>query len=388
MSTFRDRYLQLIAGQGRGLLPDMARGLLRLLSLGYRVVIAARNAWYDWAPRAARRVPCPVISVGNITVGGTGKTPTAARIAHLLLQRNLKVAVLLRGYKGRPIQFDEETRQWAQVHWRQEGDEAMVLKRRCPRAMVVVNPDRVAGARRAVRRGVQAIVLDDAFQHRRIARDLDIVLVDATAPFGHGYLLPRGLLREPTRALRRADLIILTRADQVDAAQRILLLRKLAKLSGEKPVLSARHRVLGFTDVKGAAVSVADPSAMQAVIFAGIANFESYRKTVEGLGVRILAAYEYPDHHDYTTEEIAALNDVVATLEANVLLTTEKDAVKLVGRWPESACRLLVVQLDIELDGEGDKILVQAIDAALAGFRGRDDAGAARSALAGDQHER
>lgn len=388
MSAVRDKYLDLIAGQGHGLLPDVARGVLGLLAMGYYCVMTARNVWYDTVRRAARSVPCPVISIGNITVGGTGKTPTAARITNLLLQRNLRVAVLLRGYKGRPIQFDDETRNRAQVHWRQEGDEAMVLKRRCPRAMVVVNPDRVAGARRAVQRGIEALVLDDAFQHRRIARDLDIVLIDATAPFGYGHLLPRGLLREPTRGLRRADLIILTRADQVDATQRTLLQRRLARLSRDKPVLTARHRVTGFTDVKGAEVPVEDPTVMQAVIFAGIANFESYRKTIEGLGVHIVAAYQYPDHHDYRSDEIASLIDVAGTLEANVLLTTEKDAVKLVGRWPESACRLLVLKLDIEFDADGDKILTEAIDAVLRRRTAAAGRGGVGSIFTGDAHER
>jgi tetraacyldisaccharide 4'-kinase len=368
MTFLSEKYLNLVSGRAQGLLADLARGLLSLASIPYLCVILARNAYYDLVKRSARPIPRPVISVGNITVGGTGKTPVAARLANLLLERGRRVAVLLRGYKGRPIQFDDEQREAAVGRWRKESDEAMVLRRRCPRAMVMVDPDRSASARRALAKGADALVLDDGFQHRKVARDLNVVLIDATAPFGHGHLLPRGLLREPTRSLRRADILILTRCDQIDETDKRLLLRRLRQVSGGKRVIQAVHRIVGFTDVKGKAVEVEDPSVMQAVIFAGIANFESFRCSVEALGVRVLAAYEYPDHHDYTRQEMAGLADVAMNLEANVILTTEKDAVKLVGRWDEGGCRLLVLQLEIEFDAQGDKILVDAIDAALGGL--------------------
>jgi tetraacyldisaccharide 4'-kinase len=367
MASLRAKYLDLVSGQHQGLLPDLARGVLRLLSIPYVCLIMGRNAYYDLIKRSAQRVSRPVISVGNITVGGTGKTPLAAHVANLLSRRRLKVALLLRGYKGRAIQFDDEGRDLALTKWRKESDEAMVLRRRCPKTPVFVDPDRLAAAGRAIAQGAEVLVLDDAFQHRRIARDLDIVLVDATAPFGHGHPLPRGLLREPTRSLRRADLIILSHSDRISQTDTTLLLRTLRRLSGDRPVIRAAHRITGFEDLKGHEVSVEDRTAMQAVIFAGIANFEGFRKSVEKLGIRVMAAYQYPDHHDYTAEELAGLTDTAANLEANVILTTEKDAVKLIGRWPEEGCRLLVPVLDIEFLDEGDKILARALDEVLAG---------------------
>lgn len=365
MALVEEKYRELISGRSRGALANGARFALSLLSVLYGCLITGRNAYYRLVRPAARRVACPVVSIGNITVGGTGKTPVAAHVTNLLLRRGRRAAVILRGYKGAAIQFDAEQREAAIVRWRKESDEALVLKRRCPQAMVLVNPDRVAAARQAVERDADVIVLDDAFQHRRIARDLDIVLVDATEPFGYGKLLPRGLLREPIRSLRRADLIILTRADQIDETSRGVLIGRLERLSAGRPVITAVHRATGFTDVKGHEVTVEDRSAIQAVIFAGIANFESFRRTIDGLGISVLAAYQYPDHHDYSSQEVAALSDVAMTLEANVLFTTEKDAVKLVGRWPEGGCRLLVVRLDIEFPAEGDKILAEAVDAAM-----------------------
>jgi tetraacyldisaccharide 4'-kinase len=365
MAFVGDRYLAIISGETRGLPAEVARGVLWLLSLAYRGIIALRNGHYNAWRRAAKQAGCPVVSIGNITVGGTGKTPVAAHVANLLVQRGRRTAILLRGYKGGLIQFDEEQVAQAVGRSRRESDEALVLKRRCPRAMVIADPDRVAAARRAVSRGVQAIVLDDGFQHRRLARGLDIVLVDATSPFGYGRLLPRGLLREPMGNLRRADLIVLTRSNQVHETERDVLVHRLGRISRGRPVICAAHRLGGFVDVKGRELVVEDPTAVQAILFAGIGNFEGFRRSVEELGVRVAAAYRYPDHHDYGAEEIEGLLDVAATLEANALITTEKDAVKLVGRWPDEGCRLLVTRLDIEFDAEGDRILAAALDGVL-----------------------
>lgn len=366
MSFLSARYLDLVAERRRGLVPDLLRAFLSVLSVPYAAIIILRNLYYDAYRRAAQRPPCPVISIGNLTVGGTGKTPVSAAIAGRLIDRGRHVAILLRGYKDRAVEPIDRTTDFRSRRGRSPGDEALVLKRRCPRAIVLADPDRVASADRALREGADVLVLDDGFQHRRMARDLDVVLVDATKPFGHGHILPRGLLREPASSLRRAHLIVVTRSDEVEQAARTLLLGTLRRVSGNKPIIEAVHRAGGFLDLKGRAIAIDDPTAVRAVIFAGIANFESFRRGVERMGVQVAAAYQYPDHHPFSTEEIQGLIDVSQTLEANAVITTEKDAVKLVGRWNERACRLLVVDLRIEFDEQGDKILNEAIDAALA----------------------
>lgn len=350
MASRRTQFLNLISGRRKGLPFDLVRAGLVLLSIPYRFVIALRNAYYDLLYFSRRDAECPVISVGNITVGGTGKTPLTARIARDLIGHGRNVAILTRGYNKRSS----------------ESDEALVLQRRCPRASIVVNPDRVAGGRGAVTDGANVLLLDDGFQHRRLARDLDIVLVDALAPFGYGWMLPRGLLREPLKSLRRADLIILTRSDQVHESNRRLLLSQINRASGGKPVVQAVHRIVGFVDLSGRPAPVEDASAMRAVIFAGIANFDGFRRSVEQAGIEIVAAYEYPDHHHYTSEEITGLGDVAVALEANVTLTTEKDAVKLSGRWKEESCWLLALHVEIEFEEPGDKILSEAIEQVLA----------------------
>ncbi|MCG8404063.1 MAG: tetraacyldisaccharide 4'-kinase [Phycisphaerales bacterium] len=352
MASRSTSFLALISGRRKGLPYDLIRAGLASLSLIYRFTIALRNAYYDIFRSKQRNVGCPVISIGNITVGGTGKTPLAVRIAGDLIERGRKVAILTRGYKGGQNRDGRG----------HESDEALVLQQRCPKASVVIDPDRIAGGRRARAQGADVLLLDDGFQHRRLARDLDIVLIDATAPFGYGWMLPRGLLREPLKSLRRADVIVLTRSDLVDASSRRLMLAQVNRTSGGKPVVHAVHRIVGFMDIAGEAIPVEGAGAMRAVVFAGIANFDSFRRSVEETGVEIVAAYEYPDHHDYTSEEITALGDVAVTLEANVILTTEKDAVKLTGRWKEEGCRLLVLRLEIEFDEAGDKILSDMMD--------------------------
>lgn len=364
MAAVSLRFLELISRQRGGLLFDLARGGLLVLSMPYLAAVTLRNAMYDYVPGRVHRVSRPVISVGNITVGGSGKTPMVAWIAGRLIERGVQPALLLRGYKSTRVASGAGASQSPDA-WRSESDEALVLKRLCPTAAVVIDPDRVAGARRAIAGGAQAVVLDDGFQHRRIGRDLDIVLIDATRPFGYGHLLPRGLLRESTRALRRASLIVLTRGDEVDDSTRQLLMATLRRVSGNKPVVHARHKCTGFVDLNGRTVPDAEPSAMRAVVFAGIANFESFRRGLERGGVKILASYQYPDHHAYSREEIDALLNVAAELEANAIITTEKDAVKLEGRWKDVKYPLLSPRVGIDMDEESAAMVDAALHAAI-----------------------
>lgn len=354
-------YLSLISERRRGLLYDLARAALAVLSVPYASAIILRNAYYDLFRKSVTRVSVPVISIGNITTGGTGKTPMTVAVATRLVAHRKSVAILLRGYKASPADDSSATADRARTMWGSHSDEALLLKRRCPEAMVLVNPDRSASAQRAVAEGANVIVLDDGFQHRRLARNLDIVLIDATTPFGHGYILPRGLLREPASSLRRADLIILTRCSEIDQATRTVLLGTLRRVSGGKPIIEASHQPARLLDLKGRAAGIDDPTSVQAVIFAGIGNFDSFRRGVEKMGVRVIAAYQYPDHHAYTDEEIQGIQDVTVSLEANAVITTEKDAVKLVGRWDDHTCRLLVVQLEIAFEDAGEKQLDEII---------------------------
>ncbi|MCK6456662.1 MAG: tetraacyldisaccharide 4'-kinase [Phycisphaerae bacterium] len=375
MASLRSGYLDLVEGRRVGAVADLSRAALSLLSMGYLGAVGLRNLYYGAVPRTVRRAECSVISVGNITTGGTGKTPLVAYIARRLVDHGRRPGILTRGYRGRPVEYSDDRRQEAAGRWRVESDEAMVLQRLSPEAIIVVDANRIAGAQEATRRGADVLVLDDGFQHRRLARDLDIVLIDAVCPFGHGHLLPRGLLREPAGAVRRADLIVVTHSDEIADADRARLVDLLRRLSGDKPVLQSRHRVHRFVDLKGRPVEPIDVRAMRALVFAGIGRFDSFRSSLTHLGVDMAAAYDYPDHHDYSRDEMAQLLDVATQLEANAVVTTEKDAVKLVGRWPESPLPLLVARLTVEFDDAHGKMLDDAVRrAAAAPPRGRPSA--------------
>ena len=210
----------------------LARAGLQLLAIPYGIVIYCRNQRFDKQSSASTEISIPVISVGNITTGGTGKTPLVEFIARYLRQQQIRVTIVSRGYgsqEGKP------------------NDEALELERKLPDVPHLQNPDRVAAARMAIAEfEAQLILLDDAFQHRRIKRDLDIVLIDATCPFGYGHLLPRGLLREPLRNLKRADLIAITRVDQISTEQCQKLEKQIQRFNASADIVSFSHAITGI----------------------------------------------------------------------------------------------------------------------------------------------
>ncbi len=204
--TIRAKFYELVSGRRRGVGATLARGALRLAETPYSLAMRWRNRQYDNGTREIERVGAPVVSVGNLTLGGTGKTPMVEWLCRWFRARGVRVTIVSRGYKA----GDGAT-----------NDEALELEQKLPDVPHVQNPDRVAAARMAIEEfEAQAIVLDDAFQHRRIARDLDIVLLDALAPFGFEHVFPRGMLREPLSGLARAHAVILTRADMATPAER------------------------------------------------------------------------------------------------------------------------------------------------------------------------
>src|SRR4051812_18219253 len=231
-----DAYLRLIRGRTRGPIAMTARGLLGLAAAGYRLGVAERNRAFDRGWKAIHRVPVPVVSVGNLTLGGTGKTPMVEWVARWYRARDVRVAILSRGYG------------------QAEGinDEGRVLEENLPDVPHLQDPDRVRSARIAVEElQTELIVLDDGFQHRRLGRDLDLVLLDALEPFGLGRLFPRGLLREPVTSLRRAGVVVLSRADLVDEATRRAIRAEAERRAGPLVWAEARHAPRDLIDANG-----------------------------------------------------------------------------------------------------------------------------------------
>src|SRR4051794_35567561 len=211
-------FRRVISGQQTGVGAALLRGVTRVLEPIYAAVVASRNRGYSAGIIASNRARRPVVSVGNITTGGTGKTPVVRWLADRLRERGMRPAVLLRGYKARPGERGDEQRLL---------DELLNPPGTASPVIVHANPDRLQGAKAVLRDhpDVDVFILDDGFQHRRLQRDFDLVLIDATTPFGYEHVLPRGLLREPLSGLSRASAFLLTRVDQalpgaVDASQR------------------------------------------------------------------------------------------------------------------------------------------------------------------------
>ncbi len=337
------RYVQVISGHRRGALAALERASLHVLARGYRSVIGVRNAWYDRFS-LPQWLDVPVISVGNLTVGGTGKTPMTLWLCERLLERGLKPAVLSRGYKAS-----------------EEGvaDELLLVSLACPKAVAVANPDRRAAGRLAIEEyGVQVAILDDGFQHRRLGRDLDLVLVDATRPFGYGHVLPRGLLREPVVGLRRANCVVLTRVDQATCVDD--LEREIRANAPDVPVLRAVHRAEGWVTLAGQP----EPSAPAGRVgaFAGIARPDAFARTLHACGVSPGASRWYDDHHAFSVADAEDLENWARREGLDTLVTTEKDAVKLsllAHRW---GVPVVALRVRIALQGDADTILTRLID--------------------------
>lgn len=342
------RYLDLVSGRARGVLPSLQRFGLWLASLPYGVGVRVRNWLYDLGWLRVERVGVPVVCVGNLTVGGTGKTPCVEYIADYYRRQERVVAIVSRGYGGAGGR----------------NDEARVLEDNLPDVPHLQGADRVALAHTAIEElESELLVLDDGFQHRRLARDLDVVLVDATNPAGYGHLLPRGLLREPLAGLRRAGLVILTRCDQVAGEERQRLRTWLARYT-RQPVLTSCHRPANLLDADGGSEALDGLRGRPVLGFCGLGNPEGFRRTLLDLGADLREFLPYPDHHPYTREDVADLARRASALPPDaLLLTTQKDLVKLrVAALGDRPLRALRIRLHLE---DGADELHRRLDALL-----------------------
>lgn len=343
------------------------RALAPLAAL-YGAALAAREAALAAGALSVWRLPRPIISIGNLAVGGTGKTPVAIWLAERLRERGLRPGVALRGYGGSyegpaervaPRPGPGAARRW--------GDEACLLAHRLPETPVAVGRERALAALSLLAGGeVDVVLLDDGFQHRRLLRDLDIVLLDARRPLGNGRLLPAGPLREPPAALRRAGLIALTRWGEDPGADRRALESSASwGLDPGTPLARCRLRPAGIRSGSGEGIGTEVVAAGGCVAFCGIARPASFRETLDSLGIRPRAFAAFRDHHDFSELERGALEAEAARLRAAWLLTTEKDAVRLDG-WAPRAARLAVLRVEAEMEN-ADVVLERVLSACGAG---------------------
>jgi len=282
----------------------------------------------------------PVVSVGNLTLGGTGKTPMVEWLARWFRRQGVRVTVISRGYGAQSGS---------------RNDEALELEQKLPDVPHLQNPDRVAAAETAIEEfECQLILLDDAFQHRRMGRDLDIVLLDALEPLGFGHVFPRGTLREPVAGLRRADVVVLSRADMLPHAGREDIRRVVDLHAPEALFLEARHAPRTLLSSVGEEAPLDLLSGRKVAAFCGIGNPAGFRHTLRTCDYRLADFREYPDHHDYARADVESLADWAGQLDVAAVVCTRKDLVKL-GLPEIGGRRLWAVDVGIDfLTGQGD----------------------------------
>jgi len=325
-STFRE----IVSGRRRGAVAGLLRIGLRLVETPYTWAVRYRNRRYDSGAAATHRVAVPVVSVGNLTLGGTGKTPMVEWLARWFRDQDVRVTVVSRGYGAEVGSLN---------------DEAMELEQRLPDVPHLQNPDRVAAALIAIEEfDCQLIVLDDAMQHRRIGRDLEIVLLDALEPFGFGHVFPRGTLREPVDGLRRADVVVLSRAAMLQPSERQQIQSTAMQYAPEAAYLEVTHAARSLVSSTGKEEPLESLADRPVAAFCGIGNPAGFRHTLETCGYQVAQFREFPDHHRYDRADVESLTAWADRADIATVLCTQKDLVKLrtdrLGRHPLRAVRV------------------------------------------------
>ena len=359
-----ERYiLDVMSGTRRGVTAGSLRLALSALEPFYASTLLARNAFYRAGLKSTVMLDRPVISIGNLTTGGTGKTPMVRWLAGQLRAGGKQVAVLSRGYKSAPGQ---------------PGDEQIMLDHLLngpgvDRVILRANPDRVVAAQEVLRETPQTdlFLLDDGFQHRRVARNLDIVLLSAVNPFGYGHVLPRGLLREPISGLRRAGAVVITHADQVNESAIMDIERRIRRSHGEAAIYRAVHRQTGLRTASAPAFlapdrAIEDLKHRKFFAFSGIGNPHVLHTQLQALGSSYVGNRWFADHHLYTENDCIALRQAAARHGAELLVTTEKDWVKI-NPLASTIHGYEIWRMDIEMCflDHGEERLLRQVHAAL-----------------------
>jgi tetraacyldisaccharide 4'-kinase len=310
-SEFRD----IVCGRRRDIAATMWRIGLRIVETPYTAAVRWRNRRYDLGRAAIHRASVPVVSVGNLTLGGTGKTPLVKWLTRWFASRGARVGLVSRGYGAR--------------HGR-PNDEARELALALPDVPHVQNQNRIAAAQQvATEFACTLIVMDDGFQHRRLARDVDIVLLDALEPFGYEHVFPRGTLREPMSGLARAQIIGLSRADRLSADERFAIRRRAATVAPKAVWCELAHAASQLMNSAGETQPIDSLRQRRVAAFCGIGNPAGFQHTLSAIGCGTVAWLVFPDHHEYAADDLAAIHDAAAGARAELIVCTMKDLVKI-----------------------------------------------------------
>jgi len=360
LNEIKKRIENIMTGEG-GSSFSSVESLLLIISLFYGGLVKFRSKAYDRGIIKSKKLPCKVISIGNITAGGTGKTPKTIYVAELVQKLGYVVAVISRGYKGElektgGIVSNGKT---VLIGPEKAGDEPFMLAGRLKNIPVIVGKNRFEAGMQAVKKfNPDVIVLDDAFQHLKLKRDINLVLLDAKRPFGNSYLLPRGILREHLSSLSRSDAFILTRSDCSSEVEVEKILAELKGFMQGKPIFNTSHIPYVYIVEKGKHIpfkSISRNSFLsdfdflrdrRVFAFAGIARNNDFRRTIEGFNCIVAGFLEFPDHHGYSETDFNTVLRLATEANVDFLFTTEKDHARMAHRmtWPID---LVVVGINI-----------------------------------------
>ncbi|HEX4794795.1 MAG TPA: tetraacyldisaccharide 4'-kinase [Humisphaera sp.] len=352
MAVFDQFAIDVMSGKRRGFRAACLSALLSGVEPFYSGATTFRNFLFERGIRRSADLGRPVISIGNITTGGTGKTPMVRWLAAKLRDDGHRVAVLSRGYKSAAGQL---------------GDEQIMLDRQLnsPGSAPIhfaAHPSRQHAAADVLSKHPQTnvFILDDGFQHRAARRDLDIVLISAAEPFGFGHVLPRGLLREPLRGLARAGALVMTHADRASDSQLQQIEQTIRTHNSSSPIYRARHAIAGLRSADGSTIELRDQSVFA---FCGIANPQLFERQIEAAGAKVAGHQWFADHHRYTPDDLKRLTEAASAARATAMLTTEKDWAKLADLpgIDRTAIPIWRVDIAIEFFGEDEQRLFQYV---------------------------
>ena len=352
----KEHYLSILYGQQRGFIAALIKSTLSAFTYPYSAVLNTRDFLYKNGVVKSTRLPVKVISIGNITTGGTGKTPLVEFMARYLLEKNKKVAILSRGYGGNnPLQKNNDN----------VNDECLILRENLRDVPVLAGKNRVKNGERAIRDyDVDCLVLDDGFQHLKLKRDLDIVVIDSLNPFGGENLIPSGNLREPLKNLGRADLFIISHCNQSKKQIIKSIYTKLKNVNNDAPVCESIHRPVHIESMIDG--SILGPEWLMGKRIYGlsaIGNPESFTYTLKGLGADLIKHRKFHDHHNYNREEMGYIVSEARSLDADAIVVTQKDIVKI-RKMDIKDFNILSLKIEMQIT-KGIKLYKKAIDRVL-----------------------
>ena len=360
VANFQTYFIDLVHDKEvRGISRRLIMGVFYVFSLIYEQLVNLKLTMYRWGWAKKERLGCYVISLGNVTVGGTGKTPTAQHLAREISDMGYRVAILNRGYRakwrgevgivsdGHTLKMDAET----------AGDEAFMLAKHLPNVPVLIGAQRAVTGRYAIEHfGAEVAILDDGYQHWQLERDMDILLVDAVNVFGNGYLLPRGTLREPLSHIDRADVCLMTKVDQAAPGAIAHIWETFRSYNQDGLVLESIHQPRQFVrlsdwyeDIAAGGVPVTEMEGKKVLAVSAIGNPASFEQTLADLGIEMVESMRYPDHHDYGERDMAEVLYRAETLGVEAIVITEKDAVKVPGDVVRAKWRIPMYVISVEV---------------------------------------